>query len=89
MTVTLNKYLFETTLGHANRESSYTLVKTVCCGATCVFDARLNELYFTANDPGRHAALDFPQNCPLCAADPWSFSEISDRNLAGPWKSFL
>lgn len=65
----------------------FEFVKMSCCNAICVFDTRMNELYFLPSDPTRHACLDFPQPCPLCLTKSIKFESVYqiDECIRNKW----
>lgn len=64
--------------------SHYRLRLTTCCGAPCVEDEELSDLYYDGGDLTRVVGLWAVQGCPVCGGREWELETLADGAGAPP-----
>lgn len=73
-------------------DSDYSFCTTSCCGATCVEDIELSDLYFDATSLAAVCTLltvDPRERlpCPICGAESWDLRPTEDlRDVPAAWQ---
>lgn len=80
----IDKWRFEARGSVGCSNSDYRLHRTTCCGAYCVEDDELLQLYFDPADLSRNILLIEGSPCPICGSQQWDLTEVEDMNDVPP-----
>jgi hypothetical protein len=88
----IDNYEFEKRGARGCSNSDYYLCRTTCCGAWCVEDTELSDLYTDGTDPSAVLSLLVvnPADilpCPFCRSETWDFRPVDDpKNVPEEWR---
>ena len=77
----IDKTCFERRGRKGCSDSHYLLHRTTCCGAYCVEDSELHDLYIDADNLENTIQLYYDSPCPLCGAADWELAEIIEPSV--------
>lgn len=82
----IDKEAFENWSQGGCSNSDYAVVVTTCCGAFLVEDIELGDLYWNPEDPTDVVKIWVIQDCPVCGAVQWDFSDaLQEQFRECPW----
>jgi len=84
----IDKYKFEHRGGYGCSNSDYDLCRTSCCGAYCVHDNELLDLYLDPADLTKKIEFINPAaSCPFCGSQKWKLEDVmSLTEVPADWK---
>jgi hypothetical protein len=88
----VDKYAFERGGARGCSNSDYDFCQTSCCGAWCVEDCELSDLYVDGANLSAVLSLlqvrgEKPAACPLCGAQAWTLRPVEDiEHVPDAWR---